>query len=68
MVGRVATRGEKPWKQHGSLRGSSYRQTLSMDPIASRSLNLETSATRVARDLLVLVISKLIDRDWHVSS
>ena len=32
---------------------SSYRQTLSLDPIASQSLNLETSATRLGRVLLV---------------
>ena len=34
---------------------SSYRQTLSLDPIASQSLNLETSATRLARVLLVSI-------------
>ena len=32
---------------------SSYRQTLFLDPIAVRFLNLETSATRLARALLV---------------
>ena len=32
---------------------SSYRQTFSLDPIASQFLNLETSATRLARVLLV---------------
>ena len=35
------------------VRCISYRQTLSLDPIASQSLNLETSATRLARVLLV---------------
>jgi len=35
----------------------SYRQTLSLDPIASQFLNLETSATRLARVLLVDRIS-----------
>ena len=46
---------EKSWQEVRS-RGksmevlcSSYRQTLSLDPIASQSLNLETSATRLAR-------------------
>ena len=33
---------------------SSYRQTLFSDPIALHFLNLETSATRLARVLLVL--------------
>ena len=32
---------------------SSCRQTLSLDPIASQSLNRETSATRLVRDLFV---------------
>ena len=35
---------------------SSYRQTLFLDPIASHFLNLETSATRLARVLLVKMI------------
>ena len=35
------------------VRCISYRQTLSLDPIASQFLNLETSATRLARVLLV---------------
>ena len=35
------------------VRCISYRQTLSLDPIASHFLNLETSATRLAPVLLV---------------
>ena len=35
------------------VRHSSYRQNLFLDPIALHFLNLETSATRLARDLLV---------------
>ena len=35
------------------VRCISYRQTLSLDPIASQFLNLETSAIRLARGLLV---------------
>ena len=38
------------------FRGISYRQTLFLNPIALHFLNLETSATRLARDLLVLYI------------
>ena len=44
---------EQSWKDV-RLHSSCYRQTLSLDPIASQSLNLKTSATRLARVLLVL--------------
>ena len=43
---------EQSW-ENVRLHSSSYRQTLSLDPIASQSLNLETSATRLARVLLI---------------
>ena len=41
-----------PGKEHGSL-PQPYRQTLLLDPIALHVLNLETSATRLARALFV---------------
>jgi hypothetical protein len=39
---------------------SAAGQTLSLDPIASQSLNLETSATRLARDLRVYYITNIL--------
>ena len=39
---------------------SPYRQTLFLDPIALRFLNPETSATRLARDLLVIVVAVVV--------
>ena len=44
---------EKSWEAV-RVRCMSYRQTLSLDPIALHFLNLETSATRHVRVLLVL--------------
>ena len=41
---------ERAWKFAAA---GSYMQAWSLDPIASQSLNLETSATRLARVLLV---------------
>ena len=47
------------------VRCISYRQTLSLDPIASQFLNLETSATHLARVLLVMnMFSWSIE--WHI--
>ena len=39
---------------------SSYRQNLFLDPIALHFLNLETSATRLARVLLGIKVSKVV--------
>ena len=47
-------RSEVPEKSMEVCR-SSYRQTLLMDPIALHFLNLETSATRLERVLLVYI-------------
>ena len=51
---------------------SSYRQNLFLDPIAVYFLNLETSATRLARDLLVYVCMYVCMYVciyvWHVMS
>ena len=46
-------RSEVPEKSMEVCR-SSYTQTLFLDPIALHFLNLETSATRLARVLLVM--------------
>ena len=44
---------EQSWEAVG-VRCISYRQTLSLDPIALHFLNLEISATRLVQVLLVL--------------
>ena len=45
------------------VRRFSYRQTLSLDPIALHFLNLETSATRLAQ---VLLVNIWLDTNLHV--